>query len=71
MPPLSLNLVDLDRKFYKLPSLACGRYKPVRQSVEMTLHPSPREEFLEDGRAGVLHIGNSDHSLLFIYLFIY
>ena len=31
----------------------------------MTLHPSPREEFLEDGRAGVLHIGNSNHSLLY------
>ena len=31
----------------------------------MTLHPSPSEEFLEDGRAGVLHIGNSNHSLLY------
>jgi hypothetical protein len=36
MPPRSLNLVDLHRKFYKLPWLACGRYKPVRQSVEIT-----------------------------------
>ena len=46
----SLNLVDLHRKFYKLPWLACGRYMLVRQSVEMTLDPSP-EEFPEDGPA--------------------
>ena len=49
MVPRSLNLVDLHRKFYKLPWLACGRYKLVRQSVEMTLHPPPPEEFPEDG----------------------
>jgi hypothetical protein len=41
-----MNLVDLHRKFYKFPWLACGRYKFVRQSVEMTLHP--RENFPED-----------------------
>jgi hypothetical protein len=42
--PRSLNLVDLHRKFYKLPWLACGWYKLVRQSVEMTFHPP--ENFL-------------------------
>jgi hypothetical protein len=47
MAPRSLNLVDLHRKFYKFPWLACGRYKLVRQSVEMTLHPP--EHFPEDG----------------------
>jgi hypothetical protein len=40
MAPRFLNLVDLHRKFYKLPWLACGRYKLVRQSVEITLHPA-------------------------------
>jgi hypothetical protein len=42
-----MNLVDLHRNFDKFPWLACGRYKLVRQSVEMTLH-SP-ENFHEDG----------------------
>ena len=50
MAPRSLNLVDLHRKFYSLPWLACGRYKLIRQSVEMTLPPPPPpEEFPEDG----------------------
>jgi hypothetical protein len=48
MAPRYLNLVDLHRKFYKFPWLACGRYKLVRQSVEMAL-PDPPENFPEDG----------------------
>jgi hypothetical protein len=47
MAQRSLNLVDLHRKFYKFPWLACVRYKLVRQSVEMTLHPP--ENLPEDG----------------------
>jgi hypothetical protein len=42
MAPQSLNLVDLHQKFYKLPWLACGRYKLICQSVEMTLY-TPQE----------------------------
>ena len=52
MAPRFLNLVDLHRKFYKLLWLAYGRYKLVRQSVEMTFHLP--EKFPGDGPGSVL-----------------
>jgi hypothetical protein len=66
MAPRSLNLFDFHRKFYKLPWLAFGRYKLVGQSVEMTLHPAPPEEFPEDDPGPTLK--HLDHGWIKLYL---